>query len=239
MSSLRPRSADAATDTLNLANRAIGNTIRRDTAVRAHIVRSLMAAGRLHSVTTEREMLVDSTIRRFAMIVETLVDLAVTEAMSEDDLRVAEIREFFLQPHEAYSLAELACLWRISLDEARAVYHDEILQWEDSHGREGAQTSRVMQIRWPKAMGMTVAFGFLRSVEIERALGKEFMNARSERWRTVPILLHLPRFVAAAFELDAAIPPTLALAQRIEQILLEFFGTEKLIDASQREDLQR
>lgn len=121
-------------------------------------------------------------------------------------------------------------VWRILVDDVRDVYHDEIARWEELNGREGVETHKAPQIKWATAVRTTAIFSLLRPLDIERALGQDFVNVRSERWRTVPILVYLPRFVANAFELDPSIPPKLAVAHRIEQILLEFFTTEHVTE---------
>ncbi|MCI0479046.1 hypothetical protein L0Y59_00675, partial [Candidatus Uhrbacteria bacterium] len=117
--------------------------------------------------------------------------------------------------------------WRISLDDARDIYHHELAQCQGSYAKEAVPPGGL-RIHWASAVGTTVRFSLLRPFEIERALGNEFSSVRTERWRTVPVLIRVPRFVANAFELDVSIPPRLALAHRIEQILFEFFTTEDL-----------
>jgi hypothetical protein len=68
-----------------------------------------------------------------------------------------------------------------------------------------------------------VTFGILRPFDIECALGSDFTRARPAMWRTLPILIHLPRFIAEAIVLDASIPPKVGLHVRIEQFIVELF----------------
>jgi hypothetical protein len=220
---------------LSSAAQVITEAIRSDESVSDKVVELLIASGRRPANSDEAA----ASIARFAAVVESLLEIALTEAIEEDDEHLAEIRRFFLQPQETYSMKELAALWRVSLDDVRDVYHDEIAQWEISNGREGVETNKVQRIKWAKAVGTTGVFSLLRPFDIERALGPDFINVRTERWRTVPILIHLPRFVANAFELDASIPPRLALANRIEKVLLELFTTENLIGSEANEVRQQ
>jgi len=233
------RSSQPAQGTSNLdaavsdAVQAIAATIRDHQVTCDHLVGLLVAAGRLPSTTAERrqpqsQMLVAATLLRFTSILEGLLDVVVTQAIEEDDQHLVEIRRFFLEPQETYSMQELAALWHISIDDVRDVYHDEIARWEESNGREGIETNKALRIKWAKAVHTTAIFSLLRPSDIERALGHDFMNVRTERWRTVPILIRLPRFIANAFELDGSLPPKLALAHRIEQVLMEFFTAENL-----------
>lgn len=227
-----PRPTPVEPTTLSAAARTIAASIRSDRAVCDHVVELLVATGRLPEAVHERQqpqsqMLVATTIARLAKVVEGLLDAALTEVIETHDEHLAEIRRFFLQPCETYSITDLATLWRISPDDARDILHDELAHREGSEARE-AVTSEGLRIPWARAVGTTVRFSLLRPFEIERALGNEFSSVRTERWRTVPVLIRIPLFLANAFELDASIPPRLALAHRIEQILFEFFTTEDL-----------
>lgn len=215
---------------------AITAAIRTDDSVPDRIAELLIASGRLPANADEARQpeprkLLAGTIARVEAIVQGLLEIALAEVIEEDDEHLAEIRRFFLQPQETYSMKELAALWRLSLDDVRDVYHDEISRWEESNGREGVETYEAMPIRWAKAVGTTGIFGLLRPFDVERALGHDFSNVRTERWRTVPVVIRLPHFVANAFELDASIPRRLALAHRIERILVECFTPEVLVNS--------
>lgn len=216
---------------LSGAARVITEAIRTDESASVKVVELLIANGRISANSGE----VAATIERFMAVVEGLLEIALTEAIEEDDEHLTAIRRFFLHPEETYSIKELAALWRVSLDDVRDIYHDEIAEWEISNEREGVE--KVLRIKWAKAVGTTGVFSLLRPFDIERALGPDFINVRTERWRTVPILIHLPRFVANAFELDASVPPRLALANRIERVL-ELFTTENLIGGEANEARQ-
>lgn len=140
-------------------------------------------------------------------------------ATDDDGDHLAAIRRFFLQPQELYSLEELAALWRVHPDDVRDIYHDQLLRRAASNP-DGTDSLRIA---WADAVGTSVTFNILRPFDIERALGPDFTRARPETWQTVPILIHLPRFIAEAVALDASIPPRLPLDVRIEQLIVELF----------------
>lgn len=156
-----------------------------------------------------------SALWRFSALTERLLIAALKFAVTDDTDHLDAIRRFFLQPLEAYSIDDLAALWQVHPDDVRDIYFDEL--------REPAVIEK--RIPWADALGTSIKYSMLRPFDIERALGTDFTQARTEVWRTVPILMHLPRFVADAVALDAAIPATLALDLRIERFLLEHFAS--------------
>jgi hypothetical protein len=211
------------------AVRVITGSLLSDARIQGGFIQLLVAAGRMHPSASAKvaDVTVRVTRERSEAFLEELLELALIQAAGEDDAHLAEIRQFFLDPREAYSLDDLAMLWRVSLDDAADICHDEIEQWEQS---SGAGQKMPFQLPWAKAIGTTIRFALLRPFDIERALGDRFLEARSDRWRTVAVVVRLPRFVAEAFELHASTLPKLSLAHRIEQVLLEFFTTDSAID---------
>lgn len=198
---------------------AIIAAIRADDAINEHLHELFVADGRLPNSSEASHPRYDGVVvaalERFSAELFPLVQIALTYALESDD-HFAAIRRFFLDPQEAYSLDELAALWRVRTDDVRDIYHDQI-----------ARAGEPLAIGWADAVGTTVAYSLLRPHDIERALGQDLTRVRSARWRTVPVLIHLPRFVADAFTLDASMPPRLALAARIEQFVFELFATEQ------------
>jgi hypothetical protein len=190
------------------------------------ITRLLTAMGRLpEGVDPDSQESVDASTARLAEVVEQILEEPVMDAIERDDAFLAEVRRFFLHPDERYSMEELAALWRITLDDARDIYFDEMAGGEVS-GNANSCEMRTERIEWANAMGTAVVFGLLRPFDVECALGAEFARVRSDRWRTVPVLIRIPRFVADALELEASIPQTLPLAHRIERILLDLCRNE-------------
>jgi hypothetical protein len=157
-----------------------------------------------------------SALWRFSALAERLLIAALKFAVTDDTDHLDAIRRFFLQPLDAYSIDVLAALWRVHPDDVRDIYFDQL--------SAPAVTDRTsVRIPWADALGASTTFNMLRPFDIERALGTDFMQVRTEMWRTVPILIHLPQFIADAVALDASIPATLALDLRIERFLLEHF----------------
>jgi hypothetical protein len=126
---------------------------------------------------------------------------------------LAAIRRFFLERRETYSIEELAELWRVHQDDVRDVYHDEF--------RVPDAASRG--IAWADAVGASIRFSMLRPIDVERALGLEFTRVRAENWRTVAIVIHLPKFITNALALQPSVPANLDIEVRVEQLVMELF----------------
>jgi len=128
---------------------------------------------------------------------------------------LAAIRRLFLRPPEFYSLDELAALWRVDENDVRDIYHDEIARSGDE------------RIAWPDVVGASIRFTMLRPVDIERALGLDLPRVLSEAWRTAPVVIHLPRFVAEAVALEPSVPADLSISTRVERMLMELYGNHQ------------
>ena len=142
------------------------------------------------------------------------IDRRISARASALVRRRAEIRGFFLQPAESYSINELAQLWQVHPADVRDFFDDEL-------GHIPSEVSP--RIAWSIAVEATVNSSMIRPVEIERALGSDFTGVRPERWRTVPLVVHLPVFVRDAVAREACLPSNLAPAIRIERLLVERF----------------
>jgi hypothetical protein len=206
------------------AIRSITGPLLSDPAIEQGFLQLLAAAGRLPggAVGPVSDADVRRARARSAALLEELLELSLLQGAGEDDDHLADIRRFFLDPWDSYSLHDLAALWRITVDDAADICHDEIAQWEQQ------PESGPFRLAWAKAVGTTIRFALLRPYDVERALDDRFVEARSERWKTIPVVIRLPRFLADAFELHPCALSRLALAHRVEQILLELFATETL-----------
>lgn len=167
-----------------------------------------------------RRMPVSVALERLGAMLDGVVDAALTEAVEDDEEHLDQIRRFFLEPRETYSADALAALWRVHRDDLFDIYHDRIVQTRSS--------LEELRVEWADVIRTSVAYYLLRPFDVERALGEDFGFARPERWKTVPILIRIPRFVARTLVSDSSLPPKLALTRRIEQIVLEFFTAEQL-----------
>jgi hypothetical protein len=202
-------SAEAAHERTVLA---IGLAVRSDANVWGS-VRDLLAA-------RKTRMPVSVALERLAAMLGGVVDAALTEAVEEDEEHLDQIRGLFLEPRERYSADALASLWRVHRDDLFDIYHDRIVQSQSS--------LEELRVEWADVIRTSVAYYLLRPFDVERALGEDFSFARPERWKTVPILIRIPRFVASALAPASSLAPKLALARRLEQIVLEFFTAEHL-----------
>lgn len=136
------------------------------------------------------------------------------------------IRRFFLDPEETYTVAQLAELWRVALDDVRAVYHDDLESWKEAH----PDAIDALPVHWMDAAGATAKFNMLRTVDVENALGSEFDRVRLASWRAVPLMIALPQWLVAAIETDVAMtslaPSNATVPMRIERALLDLLAEE-------------
>src|SRR5690349_3660915 len=133
---------------------------------------------------------------------------------SDERSHLDGIRRFFLQPQKTYSTSELAALWGVPEEDVYAVFHDEL-----------ERSTPSACIGWESAVGASVRFSMLRPLDIEHALGPDFVRVRTGGWRTVPILVHVPAFVVDALLCEPSLPPDLPIDVRIEQLLVEVFAS--------------
>ena len=197
-----------------------------DAGASAEIAGLLIATGRTAATDVQYAERVAAAAGRFAEVVEQLLEqfigAALQEAVEADEVRSAEIRRWFAEPRETYTIEELAAMLRITMDDACDVYHDEIARLERLRGT--VDDASAVRVGWTAALVTAAEYGLLRPFDIERALGADFVEARSgEGWRTVPVLIRVPRFVADAIAREPVIPQGLALSHRIERILFERF----------------
>lgn len=207
-------------DTVSPLVRAVLSAIRNDANVWGRLRELLTVTG--------AHIPVSVALERLVAMLEGGVECTAVELLQIDEERYARIRQFFLRPEPTYSLPELAELWSAQHDDLQEIFYDCIT------GTESARPFSLedARIEWADAVRTAVTYSLLRPFDVECALGDKFSLARSERWRTVPVVVRLPRFVAAAFVLAPAVPATLAIACKIEQLALEFFTTEDLAGTS-------
>lgn len=199
---------------------AITARICSDEVTCDQLLRSLHACGRLS--LDDRDVrplpIIMETLARFAALVERIIGVALQSVIEEDETHIEEIRRFFLRPKENYSVDELANLWGVDAGDIRDIYHDEL-------SKEGVADNP--RVSWADAAAAGVNFNILRPLAVERALGAEFVHARTEAWRTVPILVHLPQFIVDDVVDQPSIPAKLPVDVRLEQVILEVFAAGK------------
>ena len=175
----------------------------------AEIARLLVASGRVAATDRDYAERVSTATKRFFDVFPQVLEAALREAVEADEELFADIRTWFTQPRESYTVDELAAMLRIPLDDARRMFPD------------------VRQVEWTDALVTATLAGLLRPFDIERALGADFVQARSgSGWRTIPVLIRIPRFAAEAIGRESAIPQSMPLAHRIERLVLEIYRPE-------------
>jgi len=198
---------------------AVLTAASRDEEVPSALRDLLIEAGRIRS-TNDLMTILPLVIARLESTIDALIEDLLCDALQCANDH-ADIRQFFLQPKDSYSIEELACLWGVALDDVRAVYHDEILR--SSEAASGGASS--LRIPWTDAVGASFAFNVLRPYDVEIALGSDFAAVQPKRWRTVPVVLRLPAFVVDALSETSPVRDT-RLAVCIEQFVLEAFQSE-------------
>ncbi|MFL6246480.1 MAG: hypothetical protein ACJ74H_10685 [Thermoanaerobaculia bacterium] len=202
----------------------IARTICANSTVCDQLIALLAACGRVRVDSGDARPLqvVGAAMARFVTVTEEVICATLAYSIQDDEQHLEEIRRLFLRPQETYSVDELATLWRIHPDDVRDIYHDELLR-RVSSTEEGAE----VRIAWADAVTASVTFNILRPSDVERALGAEFSRVRPAAWRTVPVLVLVPRFIAEAIANEHSIPPTLPVDVRLEQIILEVFASDE------------
>jgi hypothetical protein len=206
----------ARTETCAAATAALA----RDEATCAALRDLLIANGRLCSALDVMTIL-PIAMEWMLSVVSDVLHSALPEivASTGDHTR---LRSFFLDSSDSYSIEDLAALWQISTEDVRAIYHDEIHSWAGEH--PGDPDS--LRIAWADAMGASFALNLLRPYFVEIALGADYPPLQSEQWRTVPILIRLPRFIAESIAGLSPVPGNAGLADHVEHFVLELFQAE-------------
>lgn len=141
----------------------------------------------------------------------------------------ADIRRFYLFPEPSYALADLATLWRVSLDDVGAIFSDT-LHAARQHGSDPA----AFRVHAADAVAASSAYYVYRAADVEEALGEDFERVRSSRWRTVPIQLHLPRFIVDRLTAIPFVPSRESLSARAERLLCEAVEAECVLQSLRR-----
>lgn len=153
----------------------------------------------------------------------------VLDAHVVGDDKQRDLRAFYLLPQETYSLAELARLWRVALDDVCAIFSDALATAQHDESDSGA-----FRVTWADAVGAATAHHVYRAIEVEQALGDDFERVRPGRWRTVPVVLHVPLFIIEALEHMAIVPSVNSMAARAERLLCETVEAECILQLRAR-----
>ena len=140
-----------------------------------------------------------------------------------------DIRRFYLLPQPAYSLDDLARLWRVPLDDVQAIYSDALHE-AGLHGPDAA----AFRVTFEDAVGASRVYHVYRAVDVEEALGEDFERVRPGRWRTVPLQIHLPRFIVDRLTTIPLVPSCESIAARCERLLCEAAEAECVLRSMRR-----
>lgn len=164
---------------------------------------------------------VDAILDRFRRLLAPLVEIALRTSIEADDEYLQRVRDVYLTPKRTYSFDDLATQWAVPAEEVRDMFYDELLAREESH----PEATDDLRIAWADAVTASIVFGIVRPVDVELALGDDSLRVLPAEWRTVPILLHLPRFVTDAIAREAGADRTdILLPARIEALLLDLYS---------------
>jgi hypothetical protein len=149
-----------------------------------------------------------------------------------DDLLAAErsdvltdIRRFYTDAQDTYTVEELASMWRVPLPDVVQIFADSYSA-RAPHDPEGS-----FSITRAEALSAGGVFHVFRAVDIERALCPEDDECRSQAWTTVPLMIHLPRFAVEAIQRTPFIPSPRTLAAAIERVLTEWVEADAMLNA--------
>lgn len=179
--SVSKRAKTLSTAIVQLAGAMIA-AIRNDDTVIARLRDLAKAVGRGRDEAPA--VMTPATVALFddltAMLIESVLPGLIDEST---DAHLADIRHFFLDPKEDYSITELAVLWRMAVDDVRDFLDAEIEKWENAT----KQPESSFRMSWADAVSASTKFNLLRAFDVEVALSDDFDRARSDRWRTVPL----------------------------------------------------
>jgi hypothetical protein len=164
----------------------------------------------------------NSIADRFVSYLRPLIQDALTHTLGAADGRLAAIRKFYLEPQESYTAEELAAIWRITLDDVLLIFHDALASSE-------AAARSHFRVTWADALSATTSFQIFRAVEVERAPGTDFDRVHSDRWRTVSMLIHLPRFVVTTLRTSTPMLTSPSLVSIVERFVYQMCEAEGLL----------
>jgi hypothetical protein len=210
------------------AAQAIAAAVGADKSVREELRQLLVAARRLPSnvrgrVGSEYGGLLDATLRALLDVLRVVLETALPQVVTDEHEYHAGMRRFFLEPRDTYTLDELAALWRISGEDVREVFTDELADWQTAHSNKPG----ALRVAWRDALRTSLSYNFFRPIDVERALGADFGRVRPDAWRTVPLLIYVPRFMVETVDFDGVTSASgQTQAARIEQYLFDLFPDE-------------
>jgi hypothetical protein len=131
----------------------------------------------------------------------------------------ADIRRFYLFPKPSYSLADLV----------QAIFSDALHE-----ARRDGSDAAAFRVQSADAVCVSSVYHVYRAVDVEEALGEDFERVRSSRWRTVPLQVHLPRFIVDRLTSIPFVPSSESVSARAERLLCEAVEAECVLQSMRR-----
>jgi hypothetical protein len=208
------------------AAEAIAAAISADTTVRRDLLR-LFVVGRRPSNIRERSddgqgTAGDATVRKLLDMLRPLLEIVLAHSVENDQVYLAGIRRFFLEPQATYTLYELAALWRVNVRNVRGVFADELAAWREA----SASACDTFRVSWKDAQRVSITYNFVRPFDVERALGADFERVWTASWRIVPLVIYVPRFMMDVLAFEGVTSSNRTPSARIEQYLFDLFADE-------------
>jgi hypothetical protein len=157
-----------------------------------------------------------------------LVQFALCDALEVLDVGwLEDLRKFFLRPTDNYSIVELTGLLNLSADDLIQIFDDVL-----DDGKLDAEFAGV-----PHQSVFEAIFGFyvVRWMEIEQAPAAASL-AIPARYKTMPMIIHLPQVAVDALSARAVMPSAMSLSKRVEATVLELLVSERLMEAPARQE---
>lgn len=143
-------------------------------------------------------------------------------AVKDAHARLSMIRSFFLEPQPTYTFADLARLWQVPVTVVQDIYEERCVSQ-----LAGTDSAQGLHVPSDDAVGTTISFNLLRPYDVERALDAEFTKIRSDEWKTVPLLIRLPRFALHTVAARASLCSDPSASVQIEHFIVEVLLDEK------------
>lgn len=132
-----------------------------------------------------------------------------------------KIRCLYLDPKASYSIEELARLWMVTVEDVCDMVTDVL--------GSSSNDDTSFHVSWDHAVRVARTFHVFRPIDAETALGDDFDRMYGEHWRTVPILIHLPRWVVDSILRTPFTPASESVAALAERLLCDTVEAEEAL----------
>lgn len=116
----------------------------------------------------------------------------------------------------------------MTLDDVCAIFSDEL-----GRASINAEPAEV-RVSWADAERVTSCFQLFRPIDVEVALGDQFDRVRGSRWRTIPIIIFLPRYIVDALRQIPLVAGSESLTSRAERLVCEHVEVDLELRSARR-----